>query len=397
MKKVILGIFTIFTFFGLINGVEAEDFVVRCTYEVPDTSTTYMKFYIEILDENTANFYYDSLGEYQMPFQTVMTYVSKYENGADVGLQTTLGVTGHDDETIISIFEELGNHCPYLVYEDQSTNSFVRVSSTPYGDDITRFNSRLIEEEYGELAPEPEPDPTQCTGTYSSARLSEITGTDFYWLQYPNGDREFCAQTSGMTSRSCSGRFQGTEVPTVLASNSRGDSITFTIAEGSVDYFFGDTCVGNNFSIYKEAGVDQYVLTMDMDDGGFSPDDVCGEDGEECNISIRTMCNDSSVARTLRGIGIAIVLIKILVPAVIIVMGFVNLFKIITSGKEDDVRKYVKSIVIRIIVGVVIFLLPSIVNFVFEIASGVVDASGGDGNALDNCWNCVMNIDECNY
>ena len=128
---------------------------------------------------------------------------------------------------------------------------------------------------------------------------------------------------------------------------------------------------------------------MDMDDGGFSPDDVCGEDGEECNISIRTMCNDSSVARTLRGIGIAIVLIKILVPAVIIVMGFVNLFKIITSGKEDDVRKYVKSIVIRIIVGVVIFLLPSIVNFVFEIASGVVDASGGDGNALDNCWNCV--------
>ena len=58
-------------------------------------------------------------------------------------------------------------------------------------------------------------------------------------------------------------------------------------------------------------------------------------------------------------------------------------------------KKYVKSIVYRMGIGVVIFLLPSIITFIYNIASDVIDSSGGDGDAFNNCWNCVMDIDNC--
>lgn len=147
----------------------------------------------------------------------------------------------------------------------------------------------------------------------------------------------------------------------------------------------------NQYSDYDNT---DYNENIHANDDAFNPNRVCGE-GENCNISVRALCNDHNVARTLRGIGVLIIIIKVLVPAVIIIIGFKNLFQIIVSGKEDDAKKYVKSIVYRMGIGVVIFLLPSIITFIYNIASDVIDSSGGDGDAFNNCWNCVMDIDNC--
>ena len=66
---------------------------------------------------------------------------------------------------------------------------------------------------------------------------------------------------------------------------------------------------------------------------------------------------------------------------------------IITSGKEDDVKKYAKSIAIRVVIGVVIFLIPGIINFIYDAAQDVI--GGGQPNDFDNCWNCLFDIDQC--
>lgn len=129
----------------------------------------------------------------------------------------------------------------------------------------------------------------------------------------------------------------------------------------------------------------------DDDNPATNPDELC--DGNDCDISMRSICIDSNVSSTLRGIGILITLIKILVPAVIIIIGIKNLFQIIVSGKDDDLKKHVKSLVLRIVVGVIIFLIPGIINFIYDAAQDVI--GGGQSSDFDNCWNCLFDIDQC--
>ena len=130
------------------------------------------------------------------------------------------------------------------------------------------------------------------------------------------------------------------------------------------------------------------------EDKVFNPKQLC-EESENCDISLANFCTTPTVARTFKFLGLLFYIAKILVPGIIIVMGFVNLFKIMTSGKLDDAKKYAKSIIIRIFVGIAIFLLPGIINTIYDAAKGII-GSGGTGG-FDNCANCLLNpnSDKC--
>ena len=121
-------------------------------------------------------------------------------------------------------------------------------------------------------------------------------------------------------------------------------------------------------------------------DEGFSPNSLC-KDEENCNINLNGFCGEPTVSRVLKFIGLIIFIAKILVPAIIIIMGFVTLFKIITSGKEDEAKKQVKNIIRNIVIGILIFLLPSLINFVFDIADDII--SPGETSDFSNCVNCL--------
>ena len=120
--------------------------------------------------------------------------------------------------------------------------------------------------------------------------------------------------------------------------------------------------------------------------GEFNPNNIC-KDGN-CDPSLETFCEQSTVARTMKFIGMAFFILKILVPAVIIIMGIVNLFKIITSGKEDDAKKYAKIVVRNVLIGVVIFLVPGIINFVFTTVDDIVTPESE--STISNCVNCLL-------
>ena len=119
----------------------------------------------------------------------------------------------------------------------------------------------------------------------------------------------------------------------------------------------------------------------------FNPNNIC-KDGN-CDPSLETFCNQATVARTMKFIGLGFFILKILVPAIIIIMGIVNLFKIVTSGKEEDAKKYAKIVVRNVCIGVVIFLLPGIINFVYEMIDDVV--SSESDSTIYNCVECLLN------
>ena len=60
---------------------------------------------------------------------------------------------------------------------------------------------------------------------------------------------------------------------------------------------------------------------------------------------------------------------RYIIPPLIILLGTIDFFKIIVSGKEDEMKKAQKTFIKRIIIGVMVFLVPVFLNLVVWLAN----------------------------
>lgn len=73
------------------------------------------------------------------------------------------------------------------------------------------------------------------------------------------------------------------------------------------------------------------------------------------------------------------------IPIILIVIGTFDMMKAVIASKEDEIKAAQKLLIKRIVYAVIIFLIPTIVYFVFNIVSNT-DGISGTGNFWD-CWN----------
>ena len=59
---------------------------------------------------------------------------------------------------------------------------------------------------------------------------------------------------------------------------------------------------------------------------------------------------------------------RIIVPALVIVLGMIDLAKAVIASKEDEMKKAQATMIKRIIVGVVIFFVPIIIKAILQLA-----------------------------
>lgn len=86
-------------------------------------------------------------------------------------------------------------------------------------------------------------------------------------------------------------------------------------------------------------------------------------------------------------ISIFIKILKYLVPLIIIFLGVLDFYKSVVSSEDNRIKKSFFSLLRRIIAGVLIFLLPSIVLSVFDMI--------GINESMSSCiYKCVLN-NEC--
>ena len=123
----------------------------------------------------------------------------------------------------------------------------------------------------------------------------------------------------------------------------------------------------------------------------FTPAKLCEDDN--CDISLDSFCNTAPVARTLKFIGLLLFIAKILVPLIIIGMGVYNLVNIIIAGKDDEMKKQLNNIIQRLIVGVIIFLLPGVINFIFNTVNNAIN--DGEETPVSNCERCILDVNQC--
>lgn len=91
---------------------------------------------------------------------------------------------------------------------------------------------------------------------------------------------------------------------------------------------------------------------------------------------------------TLRLVSISILIVRILVPLLIIIMGTFDIYKSVTSGKADDLKKQMITFGKRIIIGLMVFFLPSFVNL-------VVNALDDSPSDYKTCLSCISSPSNC--
>ena len=89
--------------------------------------------------------------------------------------------------------------------------------------------------------------------------------------------------------------------------------------------------------------------------------------------------------RTFNLVSTIIQMIKIVVPILLIIWGMLDFAKSVVAKKEEDIKKYQKAFVSRLISALVVFLIVVIVQFAVNLVSSVEEQSNEDGQDYYRC------------
>ncbi len=109
------------------------------------------------------------------------------------------------------------------------------------------------------------------------------------------------------------------------------------------------------------------------------------------SISTGQICRSNNLKVPLKYIGWVLSILKILIPILIIAFGVMDFLKAIASQKPDELSKAIKTVIVRVLSGVIIFLVPTIINFVFVL----IDDWSQYSTAYSDCTKCLFDPKNC--
>ena len=120
----------------------------------------------------------------------------------------------------------------------------------------------------------------------------------------------------------------------------------------------------------------------------------CKWTGSECidDYVAETPCNDENILTALRFVGYLLFIAKIAIPLIIIVVATFDLFKSVVDKDEKSLGKQVKLIIMRIVGGIFVFFLPTIVYALFDLSA---DLEIVNDTKYENCVTCVLKPTQC--
>ena len=98
-----------------------------------------------------------------------------------------------------------------------------------------------------------------------------------------------------------------------------------------------------------------------------------------------TFCTDAQPI--FYTVGMFLLVFKIIIPILLIIFGMVDLGKAVISSDDKAVSKAAKSLLNRVIAGVCIFFVPSIVGIIFSMVGDFGEVEG----QYDICAACISN------
>jgi len=107
-------------------------------------------------------------------------------------------------------------------------------------------------------------------------------------------------------------------------------------------------------------------------------------------FDISSFCNQ--MKDVVQIIGYVLMVFKIAIPLLIIGFGVFDFGKAVVAEKEDEIKKQTKRLLYRVVAGIVIFLIPNLVLWIF---GAFVDDYSKDAQAFKVCENCFLHPSDC--
>ena len=102
----------------------------------------------------------------------------------------------------------------------------------------------------------------------------------------------------------------------------------------------------------------------------------------------------SKTSEILQFIGYIVTVIKIAIPVVIVMFGVIDFGKAVIAAKDDKMKESAKTVGRRLLAGVIIFFIPSIILWVFGAVSGYREISDNE-SGWKVCETCVLSPWKC--
>ena len=112
---------------------------------------------------------------------------------------------------------------------------------------------------------------------------------------------------------------------------------------------------------------------------------------ENC-FAANKFCDKSGVLQAFRIVGILLLIIKILVPVIIILTGIISMSRAVIAEDESEIKKCISVLISKVIVGAIIFFIPTIIYAVLQ----SVEKVGKTRLEFGKCTMCTVNIEQCN-
>lgn len=103
------------------------------------------------------------------------------------------------------------------------------------------------------------------------------------------------------------------------------------------------------------------------------------------------MCARGEIQNVMKFVGYIIMFIKLFVPLIIIGQGVFIFYNGVKAGKEDELKKCVQTLGKRILTGVIIMLLPTII----DVALSTVNDWRNYQGEYDTCTECLFHPNNC--
>lgn len=133
--------------------------------------------------------------------------------------------------------------------------------------------------------------------------------------------------------------------------------------------------------IYKEC------VTFSLNSSGGTETPPTSED-DETEFNVETFC-DGPVQGVFTTLGWVFFILKILIPIILIIFGSIDFGKAMLSNKDDEIKKSAKTLVLRAIAGIIIFFIPTVLNFIVELIGGD-DIYNQKSGTFARCTHCML-------
>ena len=100
-----------------------------------------------------------------------------------------------------------------------------------------------------------------------------------------------------------------------------------------------------------------------------------------------SFCSEERVLTVFRIIGYILFALKSIIPLILIILASIDLARGMVLNKDDSNKETLKRLVIRLVLGIIIFLVPLILDYLLTLVDGAVDTA----SEFSHCTTCLLN------